>query len=60
MTDAAMIKMNAEQMLKAIEGMSNTERNKLLEEMAVKYYGIDLTAEDVQRLNDEAFHGDDD
>lgn len=52
--------MTAEQLLKAIEEMSNKERNKLLEEMAVKYYGIDLTAEDVQRLNYQAFHGDDD
>lgn len=55
-----MTKVNAEQMLKAIEEMSNKERNKLLEEMAVKYYGIELTAEDVQRLNYEAFHGNDD
>lgn len=50
--------MNAEQMLKAIEEMSNAERNKLLEEMAVKYYGIDLTAEEVQQLNYEAMYGD--
>lgn len=52
--------MNAEQILKSIEEMSNSERNKLLEEMAVKYFGIDLTAEDVQQLNYEAFWGYDD
>ncbi|MGE8082131.1 hypothetical protein [Peribacillus loiseleuriae] len=54
-----MTKMNAEQMLTAIEEMSNKERNKLLEDMAGKYFGYNLTTEDVKQLNYEAFHGDD-
>ena len=52
--------MTAEQILKSMEEMDNGERIKLLKALSVKHFGFrQPTLEEIQRLNYEAMHGDD-
>jgi hypothetical protein len=51
--------MNAEEILKAIENMSNGERIKLLHVLSEKHFGRKPTIEEIAKLNYEAMYGDD-
>lgn len=51
--------MTAEEVLKTIKEMKNSERNKLLEQLAYEYFGKKrLTPEEVAKLNYDAMYGD--
>lgn len=56
-----MIKLSAEQILKAIEEMEFEERIKLLKLLGNKHFGLkEKTIEEIRKLNYEAMYGDED
>lgn len=58
---AAMTKMSAEQILKAMEEMEFDERIKLLKTLGEKHFGLkEKSIEEIRRLNYEAMYGDED
>lgn len=58
---ADMIKLSAEQILKAIEEMEFEERIKLLKLLGNKHFGRkEKTIEEIRKLNYEAMYGDED
>lgn len=51
--------MKAEEVLKIIKEMENSERNKLLEQLAYEYFGKKrYTPEEIRKLNYIAMYGD--
>lgn len=52
--------MNAEEVLKTIKEMKNSERNKLLEILGYEYFGKKrYTPEEISKLNYIAMYGED-
>ncbi|MEC2075426.1 hypothetical protein [Metabacillus fastidiosus] len=50
--------MTANEILKAIEGMDNSERIKLLNELSAKHFGKRPSLEEIRWRDYNAFHGD--